>query len=369
MFIAGLPCEDGAAATHSEAEPVDTQEVVPFMTEWNLGGEFPVSPEVLDSFLQANATTSCDGVCSKMAAIRWDARKDILINEVSAVPAADQFCVRQSCSQRHPGLCCKKDAAIYGDVLRIASQLERYFSDDLLYGCYGLGGLYLSIEGPEVLVYFAHIRARRFNAQVTHVFVHINDGAEEEPEEHFHFGVEENGLLAYCTVWHVAKQLIASMGLGDIHVLRFDRIDSPNANSFALRFVGEAVSLSEAAHRVRKRKEPSDLDKLDKKPPAKRRANTGGIRYVAPDTGIGVPRHAASADGEDVELEDTEIFESFLHVLCFASACAFYLTIKCKAWPPDPAPIWWGHDIQPRSSTRGRCDAPRNSTSGRCEAP
>ena len=265
MFIAGLPCVV-AAATHSEAEPVDTQEVVPFMTEWNLGGEFPVSPEVLDSFLQAHATTSCDGVCNKMAAIRWEARKDILINEVGAVPAAERFCVRHSCSQRHPGLCCKKDAANYGNVLQVASQLERYFSDDLLYGCYGLGqrDLSTSSEGPEVLVNFAHIRARRYNAQVAHVFVDIRDGP---CEGQFIFGVEDNDLLAYCTVWHIAKQLVASIGMDDIHVLHFDRIESSIANSFALEVVGETASLSEAAHRARKRKEPSDLDKLDKTPP------------------------------------------------------------------------------------------------------
>jgi hypothetical protein len=97
---------------------------------------------------------------------RWAHRGAVVTKDTGLIQPND-YAHRYSCSQRHPGVCATRDAAIYADVLLLASNIERALVVDHTHRFFRLS--HPAREEPVVL-YFAHHRRRRPHAQQTHIF-------------------------------------------------------------------------------------------------------------------------------------------------------------------------------------------------------
>ena len=85
------------------------------------------------------------------------------------VPRSRVYKLRLSCSQKHPGLCLSRDAAIYRKVIAVAKAVEKVLGHDDV-------GCYLELSGgdgsevPDVYVMLASSRERRPFAQQCRIF-------------------------------------------------------------------------------------------------------------------------------------------------------------------------------------------------------
>jgi hypothetical protein len=124
-------------------------------------GKWPVAPTLVERFVQDR------GIASVAAASRWAHRGSVVTTDTGLIQQTDDYAHRYSCSQRHPGVCVTRDAAVYADVLSLASNIERALPVDCTHRFFRLS--HPASEEPLVL-YFAHHRRRRPHAQQTHIF-------------------------------------------------------------------------------------------------------------------------------------------------------------------------------------------------------
>ena len=94
---------------------------------------------------------------------------------------------------------------MYTEAMRVAGWIEQFFTAEALNGFLAFRGIGPTAK-PYAVVDFAHMRARRFRAQVTRVFIEMQVFL--ETKNVFDFAKVREGTLAYCTVWHIAKQLL-----------------------------------------------------------------------------------------------------------------------------------------------------------------
>ena len=147
-----------------------------------------------------------------------------------------------------------------------------------------------------MVVFFAHLRARRFHAQVTRVWVRCVRLADGD------FALHQGGLhtFDYLTAWSLGRQLLAAfedVAPADLQVQALrcvDHLDPPDG-SFDLLTSGEPMELVRPRPAPQQR-EVTELDKLEKK---KTKQRVAAVRRVAPVPDVGAPPVAAD-HGEPV---------------------------------------------------------------------
>ena len=216
------------------------------------------------------------------------------------------FTHRLSCAERHPGLCCSRDRELYTEAMRVAGWIEQFFTAEAFHDFLAFRGVDPAAK-PYAVVYFAHMRARRFHVQVTRVFIEMQ--ALPETKNVFDFAKVHDGTLAYCTVWDITKQLLLLAPQDESHIERLQHTDRDGTSGILLKGDGVLHVLSHARG-GRKRTAPSALEQLDKTYKKEPRGRVGGgIRYVPPDRhgGRAGARHRDCHDEEDIHsFEDAE---------------------------------------------------------------
>lgn len=108
----------------------------------------------------------------------------------------------------HPGLCRTVDAEIYGGVIQFAKNIERAMTNDNMHTFFR----FTDVDSDRSLVvYLAHVRARRPYAQQTHVFASC-DVIGERNQKHI---VElrhrdESAMYEYASVWMIGKHFLSA---------------------------------------------------------------------------------------------------------------------------------------------------------------
>ena len=184
------------------------------LDDWTYhSSRWPVHPDLLDALLRERTQRS-SGYARLGETLRWSARPMLLHEENhTAVPTDRVFKRRLSCSQRHPGLCYARDAALYPQVLAMASSLERVFLNEHVgrYFCICADG---AGRVERMLVYFAHRRARRPFAQQTHLFIRFDNHACVADDDSLTIKVSSeclrlHGQYMFASVWDIAKSFLA----------------------------------------------------------------------------------------------------------------------------------------------------------------
>lgn len=89
--------------------------------------------DIVRDFLHSGNSSGLgfDGVARKGLQIRQGLRQTLFIKDEGAVDPDRRFQIHMHCGQRHPGLCSTLHAANYGDVLQLATSLERCLTSNL----------------------------------------------------------------------------------------------------------------------------------------------------------------------------------------------------------------------------------------------
>jgi hypothetical protein len=76
------------------------------------------------------------------------------------------------------------------------------------------------------------MRARRFHAQVTREFIEMQ--VLPETMNVFYLPKVHDGTLAYCTIWHIAKQLLLLVPQDEIHIERLQNTGRDGTSGMSL---------------------------------------------------------------------------------------------------------------------------------------
>ena len=118
---------------------------------------------------------------NKASKLRWSHRNDIFVPASNMVPEDQVFVHRFSCQERHPGLCYSRHTLIYTDVNIAVASMERWFTEERKYSFFMVFGQVDAAEDMQMtFVYFAHPRARRPHAQVTHIMASVSARLKED---------------------------------------------------------------------------------------------------------------------------------------------------------------------------------------------
>ena len=179
-FVATLQEDAGVGAEMMEQVDPPALEGVFLGPSWDAGDEsLPVSEPALNLLKESCPAAGSDGIANKMQRLRWDSRARLVMKDSSLIQESDVFPQRLSCWQKHPGLCLKKDAAIYEVVLQLAALLEAFFVESYLHQFFRIlpalhignaaGSHFRTSFDNDLVVCFTRKRRRRSHAQVTHV--------------------------------------------------------------------------------------------------------------------------------------------------------------------------------------------------------
>ncbi|CAK0899533.1 unnamed protein product, partial [Prorocentrum cordatum] len=162
--------EDGGAPPAAEEAEEDEVTRERRLQQWTSGNvDWPVSEAVLEAKLGIGR-----GVVGRSAELRWQARGDLVVEDKGAIPGDRDYCRRYSCQERHRGLCFTMHSHVYERVMKCALAVERFFTADMLHGCFQMAGVCGGGERWAVEFHFSDIRARRPFHHQTHSFTVIS---------------------------------------------------------------------------------------------------------------------------------------------------------------------------------------------------
>ena len=175
--------------------------------EWlYTNGRLPLDPAIVTSFLGHDAGNI--GIVEKGQKFRWEARRSIHLADTGHIHPETNLCRRLSCQERHPGLCCSRDAAIYSECLVVAANIERFVTSDTVHRFMMLTSADFEKNVP---FYVSHRRTyRQHNCYqivgcVDADFKATMDGvAPDQAELVYNAG----GSWAFTTVWTIAKEFL-----------------------------------------------------------------------------------------------------------------------------------------------------------------
>ena len=145
-------------------------------TEWDWAWDsrdsgHPLTPEMARVWKKQEGANNC--YCSKIGKHLYRNRENVFIKDENVIPERKVFTIRLSCSQRHYGLCARRDADVYHVALTIAKSFEHYFKKSHLRRFWQVGyrkDVFGECE-EDLVLQFSYIRERRHHAQITHVFL------------------------------------------------------------------------------------------------------------------------------------------------------------------------------------------------------
>ena len=238
---------------------------------WDPGDDdWPVSAQALKMLQDTCGAARADGFARKMDEVRWNRKGDLLIDDGTMIDERAVFQHRFSCGQKHPGLCIRKDHAVYDECLRLGLLLEASFTGDRLRRFFRITS---PIDGPfappprrDLVIFFSHKRTRRQHAQVTHVWVLVQSLADGD------FALCQRTLFCYdfLNSWTLAKLILERVGAFvaedehyTVQLLRnVDKVEDRDG-SFTLHATGETFALAKPPSKPRAEK--SQLDMLNEK--------------------------------------------------------------------------------------------------------
>ena len=299
------------------------------LMSWDPGNrDWPVSPQALQLLQETCPSSHADGLANKMHKLRWAMCDRFVVKDEGLIQEHEVFKSCLSCSETHPGLCRTRDAKDLDRCLTLASVIERFFGQDELHsfwrllppGVERLADPTLSFNF-DLVVYFAHRRARRMHAPVSHVWVrcqYLSDGE-------YAFQQAVPSCFNYLTAWTLAKLLIRNFGPtseGESYAIQPLRCQDNLDNKGAAFKLHADLPARPLAHPIRQRAvaaRVSELDKLTDKPKRRRKqvhiprlilsAPVPKVRAgpMPPAAGDGADLRPDSDDGSD---RDTD-WESF----------------------------------------------------------
>ena len=252
---------------------------------YDFSGEWPLREDVLHSFYQREGHASIS--INKASQLRWSHRNDVFVPASSMIPEDQVFVHRFSCQERHPGLCYTRHADIYKNVNIAVASMERWFTEERKYKFFMVLGRVAAAAEEKACVYFAHSRARRPHAQVTHVMASVSARLKEDDasagDSCLAFETGEQGQFTFQTLFHLVVPFL-ERGVDRLmikqlpHTWRADLSGATTSVTVAALKEG-AQEVFPTAYKPERHKKPEPteaeklLDSLDatKKKPAKKK--------------------------------------------------------------------------------------------------
>ena len=275
---------------------------------YEFAGDWPLREDLLARFFEEEGCAPGIGHSSRL---RWQHRQDIFVPRSDLIAQDEQFLHRFSCQERHPGLCCTRHEHCYDRALEVGICLERYFDAQRKHKFFLLWDD-ADRRRTATCMYFAHIRARRPHAQITHVFASATAKLQAtkasglsvlafNPPYARH---GEKRKFVFLTVWNLALRFLE----GGCQRLLVKHLPHKFSADMTARTQVTEADITEGAHEIfpaRYRRPPQEkhevteaerlLNQLDGKAAKKKKApKSGGIKgYVGkPSSGRPLPASA-----------------------------------------------------------------------------
>lgn len=216
---------DGQIGHDADNEMTNGRDLIDLKTPWEqaLGDEnWPIHEHLIDECLRAHGGTRGSvghkrqrggvshggGIVNKFrTSVRSHAMGKHVIRERPIIPADLKIRLEAACWQVHPGLCIERDAGIYETAIKVAKMLEKHCTKERKYKYHLLRATRDDRVVLEVIVFLAHVRARRRKVPVTHAFLRIQrSGRDLQP------GQRAPELFEWATSWDLARQVLRSGG-------------------------------------------------------------------------------------------------------------------------------------------------------------
>ena len=273
---------------------------------WDIGDDqLPMRESVLRRFLAEASNRSTVGCANKAAEIRKTNAASLIVKDNNAVPAEKKFCIRLSCRELHPGLCCSRDSEVYRDALQLAKSLERCIGEHLLYK------FILLKEGTPgdrrgKFFYVCRRRRRRPYSQMTHVLAKVrrtNTGS-------YVFQEMQAKRWFFWTLWSVAKTLLEARW-ARILVCELSWLNNDDGSVVVNNSALNQWEVWPSTFKSPKKEAVDDGPRLDDGPrPRAAKKRSGGVHIIPPTGGGFVINDSGSSQSSDEgEVEIPAAFE------------------------------------------------------------